>query len=882
MDALRSVHQKTGIILRNMIKQLLIAILLLVSLIPFMPPASSADYIIDGNKVYIDDINVYLSASPHTIGSSGWVSLELISKRYTGNIDIAFGFNQEIIKPTKIQIYRSYYHPLLYLETQNISTYDSTNSTWTNYTTGNWTWTNSTYEDWQDWNIPIIPLQYEYQGFNKWYISTNLPVTQGVLYKVRIYLDVPFSGLNASTGKYYFAVKPSSETIQQAISNGHFYNIDPWWNVAWKYRKLIKIDKTYVTNILSGFPVFVKLNSSAVANLSSPVGDDIRFVALDNVTEYPFEIENITSMGAAIWVNVSTIFTATDTIFWMYYNNSAATNGQNPTAVWDQYYSAGGVWHMNDSSLIWDSTINHHSQTSTNGGIGANVSGRTGNATSLSSQGYLFGDICDTGTNLFTIEGGWSCSVAFDASARRFVGKYEGPPGWAMCMQSQSDREVWGSIYDGAANLFMDLGINSGMDNGAWRYSWMNFTSSTTAVTVTDARWFKAASSGVMGNLNNAFSFNIGTWAGGGGYAFNGNIDEVRVSIGICRNESWMNATNSTNSNPNFLTFVSSEAQPTPSFTEIIYLGSPYPANNTNNTCPCGFTFYFNSTSSNGSAVNYTWYLRTKMKHVVDPLTFDQMNKSLGVAANSTAYFYLGDSCGIPAYSFHHTNDSIPADPVDTWRYVWFNETIDEPFANKNVNFSYPMNNYTWRILISGLYLIRYQMKFADSGLAPVSYATTRILINGLEAHGSIMRVNMDKKDSIALSSSQILKQLYVGDNITYQFQASHATVSLKSTSVAGDEPYSASVLLEKIGEPLQYNSTFYWYVNVSSYWNSSVYTVSDIYTFNTTLNESFGCGGVSSGTGSSDLIINDEFGFIGIIGIIGILGWLINRRRRT
>ena len=50
-------------------------------------------------------------------------------------------------------------------------------------------------------------------------------------------------------------------------------------------------------------------------------------------------------------------------MFYLYYNNSAASDNQNPTDVWDSHYEL--VWHMNETSLdgtaseVKDSTSNN-------------------------------------------------------------------------------------------------------------------------------------------------------------------------------------------------------------------------------------------------------------------------------------------------------------------------------------------------------------------------------------------------------------------------------------------------------------------------------------------------------------------------------------------
>ena len=63
--------------------------------------AVKSNYVIDGNKVYINDSNVLIIAEPHTIYSSGWVYFNITPKTYSGKVDVVWGFDTEITKPIK-------------------------------------------------------------------------------------------------------------------------------------------------------------------------------------------------------------------------------------------------------------------------------------------------------------------------------------------------------------------------------------------------------------------------------------------------------------------------------------------------------------------------------------------------------------------------------------------------------------------------------------------------------------------------------------------------------------------------------------------------------------------------------------------------------------
>ena len=84
---------------------LIVISLLLSILISGIASAEIGNWIIEDDKIYVDDSKVYLSAEPHTISDSGFVYFTIKAKQYSGNVDLYYGFNSGGLKPT-----RAYYH----------------------------------------------------------------------------------------------------------------------------------------------------------------------------------------------------------------------------------------------------------------------------------------------------------------------------------------------------------------------------------------------------------------------------------------------------------------------------------------------------------------------------------------------------------------------------------------------------------------------------------------------------------------------------------------------------------------------------------------------------------------------------------------------------
>ncbi len=137
-----------------------------------------------------------------------------------------------------------------------------------------------------------------------------------------------------------------------------------WWDSNWTSRQKLSFDTQSLTEDLTDFPVLIALNGSRIdyAN-TQDAGEDIRFVDADGTTLLNHEIERWNESGTSfVWVRVPLIDggSTTDHI-WMYYNNSLATDAQNPASVWSNGYA--GVWHLSEdpssaAPQMMDSTPN--------------------------------------------------------------------------------------------------------------------------------------------------------------------------------------------------------------------------------------------------------------------------------------------------------------------------------------------------------------------------------------------------------------------------------------------------------------------------------------------------------------------------------------------
>ena len=210
-------------------------------------------WIIEGDSVYIDDVNILLNITPHT---SNLPVIDLMTKAYSGEIDAVLLFNTTKVTPTKAEynphlenVTKSYtcnyefnytLAPNYFWCYQTILTYDNatntTNGSYTNvvfehsFLTGNIPtqtayWTEEEIV-WTDVSGAWTPVDIDFLGYNKGYYIKGFNITALQHYKLRLTLQP--NSINEPSYKYFFGVKPSNETLQEAIDNGHFYFIDPW------------------------------------------------------------------------------------------------------------------------------------------------------------------------------------------------------------------------------------------------------------------------------------------------------------------------------------------------------------------------------------------------------------------------------------------------------------------------------------------------------------------------------------------------------------------------------------------------------------------------------------------------------------------------------
>jgi hypothetical protein len=220
-------------------------------LIAFAIPAASA-YEIDGDYVIEEDSNIYISAYPHTLTLPDQEAyFTIISKKFTGEIDLVFGFDMETIRPKSAEFYKD--------------------------------------GEWIDISERFNSLVRDYQGFDKWYYLKNVTVQEDEEY----YMKVRMKTFSSTEGKYWVCMKRTQDTFQEAIGAGTLYCLDPWFSITYAFRQEItgyigNLNGTSVTTLVPLNLTFNNSNEIIACNMTytNTQGNSIGFIYYNNYTDY--------------------------------------------------------------------------------------------------------------------------------------------------------------------------------------------------------------------------------------------------------------------------------------------------------------------------------------------------------------------------------------------------------------------------------------------------------------------------------------------------------------------------------------------------------------------------------------------------------------------
>ncbi|MFC1505646.1 DUF2341 domain-containing protein [Thermoproteota archaeon] len=338
-----------------------------------------------------------------------------------------------------------------------------------------------------------------------------------------------------------------------------------WWNEDWQFRKEFTINHSKVNCDLTNFPVLIfRSNDDQLRDYAQDDGDDIAFTD-SNQQQLDHEIEFFDGDTGTLyaWIRIPNLLSDSDTTVFMYYNNSAATDQQNPTTVWDTNYKM--VQHLNEpTGLHLDSTINTNDG-EPSGTLNQNAAGIIDGADDFNNVNSFvnFGNDSSLAiTNKITFEA-WIHPNSF-ASSGDYDNIFSKGGGSRIPYQFYLDSQTFatgnisfkstGSSY-GVVNVTSDQ--FSWGTSGRWHQIVVTVDSSTSTVKFYLNGTLVGTKSGVLGKDNGGYAelaaFNAQRF-------FEGPIDEVRVSDKV-RDLCWINTSFENQKKPaDFIRYVQTES----------------------------------------------------------------------------------------------------------------------------------------------------------------------------------------------------------------------------------------------------------------------------------------------------------------------------------
>lgn len=460
------------------------------------------------------------------------------------------------------------------------------------------------YEDeyWFDYNSKKDKIEYLEYNNQHYYILKNVPIVQDKQYHGKWRYDMPVG----TDGKWDLFAKLSSDGLQYALDNNRYVMIDPWWNSNWNYFITITVNSSYIDNPLVDFPVWVQINSTIGALCDD--NRSIRFLDIDNVTQYAFDIENWNGSAgdSDIWVRIPRVESATDTVFLMYFNNSAASTAEDKTGTWSSDFLLVNHMYDNTTSTTLDST-SYWSEGSKP--IGADnpihSNGKVFEAQDFSSDYISHG----TGGQYDIVDGTMSMSawIRSDTTTgdNRIINFPKSGAGGTIkytMVLSGAPHNIQ-VVYDAATGVVQNS-ITGAFTN--WNYMYATYDGT---------GWATLYRNGVQidqdagkGNIDawSAGDFRLGSFSAAYPQYFDGDIEEVRLED-VCRNSSWVKACYYNFNMTDFLGLGSMVSQPvTPGGNTPPQIDWYYPFNNSDLNCPCCLSLCVNVSDNDSAYMNLT------------------------------------------------------------------------------------------------------------------------------------------------------------------------------------------------------------------------------------------------------------------------------------
>jgi len=450
------------------------------------------------------------------------------------------------------------------------STTESVNQTTTITGTGNTSIDIYLYGTNLDSGSATISVGYQEYSLSNFSYASGTDLTDVTSTVVEVVLSKPTSQPSTSTDDVYWGTEAPSVASKGTYSGTTtFVAKKNWADYDYSHRKSIVIDHNQVDGDLTDFPVLIDVTDSDLTNCRGD-GYDIKFYDIDGETQLKHEREYwASSTGDLVaWVQIPSMSSSSDNIFYMYYENSSeSTDQQQATSVWDSNFQA--VWHLAESATgtRYDSTSNNRDGTPHDyDGDEAITTGQIAGADDFDgTNDYIECPDFDLATDPWTVSFWLHQDVAGFTKTALGKGHFDGVGDMIFFdMDNNGDRGYfsWRSDNVGDGQRIVNVG-DSSLAGAGWKYiSVTRDTDTDTINTYLDGSFSHSGTTTDDYDFSNEHYWTIGTREDGTiTYCINAAIDEVRIS-NTKRETAWISTSfNNQASTSAFMDFSSEQSQ---------------------------------------------------------------------------------------------------------------------------------------------------------------------------------------------------------------------------------------------------------------------------------------------------------------------------------